>query len=78
MARNIEILLRVAADMDHFEHGTPQQQKTLFSHAFDELTEFDLDLVAAAALGEYAQITSPNNPSGSSRAAQGQGIDPFK
>lgn len=48
MARKIESLLRVMSDMQCFESGDISAQKRILSYTPDELTEDELDLVAAA------------------------------
>ena len=48
MARKIESLLRVIADMQMFSEGENIEQKQNISYLSNELTVADLDMIAAA------------------------------
>lgn len=53
MDRLIEKLLRVVADMQDFEEGTDNKNKQVIEFAPDELTDEELDMVAAASQEYY-------------------------
>ena len=53
MTKDIESLLRIISDLNRFEHGDCSIQKVPLSFIPGELTENELDLVAAASLEEH-------------------------
>lgn len=56
MSRKIEDILCLIADMQSFHPLEDELSRLIASHTDDELSEFDLELVSAAARPDYAEF----------------------